>query len=82
MLNKNTVEDFKECDKKSFIENAGQKICKVALSDQILKLPSLLNTFEVLSYSVGITTNLTKKWLKTWFFTKVGQKSFLSAKKS
>lgn len=52
VLNKNTVELFKESDKLALIDEEGQALIQQLKDGLILKDPSLLNTFFILSFAV------------------------------
>lgn len=53
IVNKNKLEDFKQCDKKALITEEGQLIADDILSGRWLKKPSLLARFFILSYAVS-----------------------------
>lgn len=54
VINKNTVELFKESDKLMLIYEEGQKLIQQLKEGLILKDPSLLNTFLILSFAVRL----------------------------
>lgn len=47
---KNTIEDFKECDKKALLDNAAEIIWSAIVSGNAINRPSLLNRFLLLTY--------------------------------
>lgn len=53
ILNKNTVEQFKDCNKYELIDGEGSNILQNIKSGKILEDPSLLNAFFVLSFAVS-----------------------------
>ncbi|KAJ8984825.1 hypothetical protein NQ317_013024 [Molorchus minor] len=52
LINKNTIENFKECDKAQLINDEGQLLYKRIVNDDVLQDPSTLNYFLVLSFAV------------------------------
>lgn len=52
LINKNTIEEFKECDKKNIIKEAGDILENDIKTGRALKNPTLLNLFIILSYAV------------------------------
>lgn len=53
LLNKNTIEQFKECNKTDLIEEEGKSLWEKVESGEALQNPSLLNTFFVLTFAVS-----------------------------
>lgn len=53
VLNKNTIEQFKECDKVKLINEEGNSLWKLVRSGKALRNPSVLNAFFVLSFAVS-----------------------------
>ncbi|XP_060528264.1 ubiquitin-like modifier-activating enzyme ATG7 [Cylas formicarius] len=51
VINKNTIEQFKECDKMHLINKEGNNLLGTIKSGEILRRPSLLNNFFVLSFA-------------------------------
>lgn len=51
---KNTIEEFKDCDKKSIIQSAGAMLLDNIKSEYALTDPTSLNIFRVLSFAVFI----------------------------
>ncbi|KAB0790475.1 hypothetical protein PPYR_15134 [Photinus pyralis] len=51
LLNKNTIEQFKECDKNSLVQTEGKKLWGDIKSDKLLTDPFRLNSFLVLSFA-------------------------------
>nr|CAH7738038.1 unnamed protein product [Callosobruchus chinensis] len=51
ILNTNTIEQFKECDKAELINNEGQKLYQKIKDGDVFENTSLLNTFFVLSFA-------------------------------
>ncbi|KAI4461849.1 ubiquitin-activating enzyme e1 [Holotrichia oblita] len=51
LINKNTIEEFKECDKKNIIKEAGDILENDIKTGRALKDPALLNLFLILSYA-------------------------------
>lgn len=54
LYNKNTIEDFKDCNKLELLNNEGTKIWNSIVSGEFLKNPSLLSRFLLLSFAVSI----------------------------
>lgn len=54
ILNKNTVEQFKDMNKNELINAEGQRLWEIIKSEEALKNPSLLNYFFILSYAVSL----------------------------
>lgn len=52
ILNKNTIETFKDCNKLELIDEEGSYIWNKFKNGDVLKDPSILNTFFVLSFAV------------------------------
>lgn len=53
ILNKNTIEQFKECDKSKLINEEGNFIWQRLKDPKTLENPSVLNSFFVLSFAVS-----------------------------
>lgn len=51
LLNKNTIEQFKECDKNSLVQIEGKKLWEYIKSGNLLADPFRLNSFLVLSFA-------------------------------
>nr|CAI5821254.1 unnamed protein product [Callosobruchus analis] len=51
ILNTNTIEQFKECDKADLINKEGQKLYQKIKNGEVFENTSLLNTFFVLSFA-------------------------------
>lgn len=51
IVNKNTIEQFKDCNKMDFINTEGISLYKNIVSGEALKRPSILNSFVVLSFA-------------------------------
>ncbi|KAF5281621.1 hypothetical protein FQR65_LT02941 [Abscondita terminalis] len=51
LMNKNTIEQFKECDKNRLIQKEGVKIWECFRNGKALEDPSLLNFFLILSFA-------------------------------
>lgn len=54
ICNKNTIEQFKECDKMDIINAAGAKLSRSIVSGEALERPSILNSFLILSFAVSL----------------------------
>lgn len=53
ILNKNTIEQFKDCDKTKLINDEGNYIWQRIKDPKSLVNPSILNSFYVLSFAVS-----------------------------
>nr|XP_022917514.1 ubiquitin-like modifier-activating enzyme ATG7 [Onthophagus taurus] len=51
LINKNTIEQFKDCDKLEILAKMGQNIQETFKDDRVIEDPSLLNNFLVLSHA-------------------------------
>ncbi|XP_030766946.1 ubiquitin-like modifier-activating enzyme ATG7 isoform X2 [Sitophilus oryzae] len=51
VINKNTVEDFKECNKQDVINTEGKCLCENIVSGEAIKNPVLLNSFLLLTFA-------------------------------
>ena len=51
VVNKNTVESFKACDKKLLLDEEGQRLQEIIKSKEALKKPGCLNRFVLLMYA-------------------------------
>ncbi|XP_017770046.1 PREDICTED: ubiquitin-like modifier-activating enzyme ATG7 [Nicrophorus vespilloides] len=51
LFNKNTIENFKDCDKMGLIKASGDEIWENIINGKCLKSPGLLNSFVVLSFA-------------------------------
>ncbi|ERL91645.1 hypothetical protein D910_08973 [Dendroctonus ponderosae] len=82
LCNRNTVEQFKECDKMGIINAAGANLYRSIVSGEALEKPSILNSFLILSFA-----DLKKYDYYYWFafvvpknlFIEVADKSNISA---
>ncbi len=52
--NKNTIEDFKNCDKVALMNEEGRKIWQSIIDGSCIENPSLLVRFFVLSFAVSV----------------------------
>lgn len=52
LMNKNTIEEFKDCNKTKIIQEIGNKLWEYIENGDAIKNPTLLNTFFILSYVV------------------------------
>lgn len=57
ILNKNTIEQFKDCDKTKLINDEGNLIWQRIKDPKVLNNPSVLNSFFILSYAVSCQVN-------------------------
>lgn len=53
LYNKNTIEDFKDCDKVALMNDEGQKIWESVTNGKCIENPSLFVRFFVLSFAVS-----------------------------
>lgn len=53
ILNKNTIEQFKDCDKTKLINDEGNFLWQRVKDANTLANPSVLNSFFVLSFAVS-----------------------------
>lgn len=53
VLNKNTIEQFKNCDKTKLINEEGNITWQRLKSPEVLANPSVLNSFFILSFAVS-----------------------------
>lgn len=53
LLNKNTIESFKNCDKTQVLKEESEKLYECIVDGSCLKDPSLLVSFVLLSYAVS-----------------------------
>lgn len=53
LINKNTIEEFKECNKTEVIQNVGNIIWNHIENGEAVKNPALLNRFLILSFAVS-----------------------------
>lgn len=60
ILNKNTIEQFKECDKTHLINSEGRAFWDSVKNGAALKNPSVLSFFYILSYAVSVGAVLLK----------------------
>lgn len=51
LFNKNTVEEFKKCDKKDILSKAGQDLWSNIMEGKAIKNPSLLVTFVLITFA-------------------------------
>ncbi|KAL1498129.1 hypothetical protein ABEB36_008981 [Hypothenemus hampei] len=51
ILNKNTIEQFKETDKMQMIQTEGSDIFQKIISEEVLRKPAILNRFFILSFA-------------------------------
>lgn len=54
LLNKNTIEQFKDCNKTELIQNESKRVWNYIASGEAIDNPSLLNFFFILSYAVRL----------------------------
>lgn len=54
LLNKNTLETFKNCNKITLLEEIGQELWQSITSGEALNNPALLSRFFVLTYAVNL----------------------------
>lgn len=54
LINKNTIEEFKECNKTEIIQKVGNIIWNCIENGEGVKNPSLLNRFLILSFAVSL----------------------------
>lgn len=54
ILNRNTIEQFKDCDKNMLICGEGLMLWDSVKDGSVLEDPSLLNSFIILSFAVGL----------------------------
>lgn len=54
LINKNTIEQFKECDKTEILKSVAEEVVGNIKNHRVLDDPSLLNVFFVLSFAVSI----------------------------
>lgn len=54
LLNKNTLEAFKNCNKIALLEELGQELWQNITSGEALKNPALLSRFFLLTYAVNV----------------------------
>lgn len=52
LYNKNTIEEFKECDKTLLLNTEGKNLVDLIKNKSVFKDPSILNTFIILSFAV------------------------------
>jgi ubiquitin-like modifier-activating enzyme ATG7 len=55
LLNKNTLQAFKNCDKIALLEELGQELWQSITSGEALDNPALLSRFFLLTYAVNVT---------------------------
>lgn len=55
LLNKNTLEAFKNCNKIALLEELGQELWQNITSGEALDNPALLSRFFLLTYAVNVT---------------------------
>lgn len=53
LFNKNTIEEFKTCDKTEILNKAGEELMNNMINGNCLKDPTLLNSFIILSFAVS-----------------------------
>jgi hypothetical protein len=54
LLNKNTLETFKSCNKIALLEELGQELLQSITSGEALNNPALLSRFFLLTYAVNL----------------------------
>lgn len=54
LLNKNTLETFKNCNKIALLEDLGQELWQSITSGEALNNPALLSRFFLLTYAVNL----------------------------
>jgi hypothetical protein len=55
LLNKNTLEAFKNCNKIALLEELGQELWQDITGGEALDNPALLSRFYLLTYAVNVT---------------------------
>lgn len=65
-INTNTIEKFKSCDKQLLINNEGMKFVERLKNGDVLKNPSLLNWFILLTFAVSLLLH-NEIWM-LWIF--------------
>lgn len=58
LVNKNTIEEFKNCNKSDILNDAGKTLWENIINGNAIKDPSLLSTFVLLSFAVSLFQSL------------------------
>jgi hypothetical protein len=72
LLNKNTLETFKNCKKNTLLEELGQELWHSITSGEALNNPALLSRFFLLTYAVNLIfipiVTMSVGWLRCAYF--------------